>query len=75
MKAIVNKWGNSLAVRIPQPIAEELGIGEGTAVDLAATFDSLVIRKRVFTLEDFLEGHSKRSAELDWGAPQGNEIW
>lgn len=25
MTAIVNKWGNSLGVRIPQPVANEVG--------------------------------------------------
>ena len=29
--AYISKWGNSLAIRIPKPVAEQWGVGEGFA--------------------------------------------
>ena len=35
MRARVQKWGNSLALRIPKPFAEEVGMAEGGEVRLS----------------------------------------
>ena len=37
MKTRVQKWGNSLALRIPKSFATEAGLCENTAVDLSVT--------------------------------------
>ena len=42
----VSKWGSSLAVRIPKAIAEQCEIVEGASVQLDATSDGIIIRKR-----------------------------
>src|SRR5688572_22608353 len=34
MKTKIAKWGNSLALRVPQPLAEEVGLKEGAEVEL-----------------------------------------
>jgi antitoxin MazE len=34
MKVKVAKWGNSLAVRLPKPLADDLGLAAGKTVDL-----------------------------------------
>jgi antitoxin MazE len=34
MKVKVAKWGNSLAVRVPKHVADELGLAPGQTVDL-----------------------------------------
>lgn len=44
MKARVQKWGNSLAIRIPRPFAEDLGVAQGTEVDLSVEDHELVVR-------------------------------
>jgi antitoxin MazE len=44
MQRKVQKWGNSLGVRIPRGIAEELGLGAGTQVSLTAKDGELVLR-------------------------------
>jgi antitoxin MazE len=47
MKAQVMKWGNSLAVRIPQVIAKDVHFKEGDAVELTTTEEGhLEIRRR-----------------------------
>ncbi len=54
MTAIVNKWGSSLGVRIPQPVANELGLTVGTEVNIEAVNNTIVISpvKRKYRLED-----------------------
>ena len=40
------KWGNSLAVRIPKPVAEEAGVSEGDPVIIEAEKGSIRVRRR-----------------------------
>ena len=42
--ATVQKWGNSLAVRIPQSLAGQIDVTEGTAVELCVRDGELVVR-------------------------------
>ena len=75
----VQKWGNSLGVRIPKAIAEDAEIREGTNVDLIAKDGRLVIApvKRRYTLKDLVSKITpeNRHAETDWGGPTGREVW
>lgn len=76
----ISKWGNSLALRIPAPFAEETGIESGTAVDLALEDGRLVITPRrgpVYTLAEQLDGVAEDNlhGEIDTGAPRGGEAW
>jgi len=43
MKAILQKWGNSLALRIPKAFAEEIKVNEGHAVDLRVSKGRIVV--------------------------------
>ena len=45
LKTSISKWGSSLAVRIPQRIADDLGIKEGTSIELSLNDNVLRIRK------------------------------
>ena len=80
MNARVQKWGNSLALRIPRPFAAEVGLAENTEVELSLDEGRLVIRpvRRVkYDLAELLAGVTpkNRHAEADWGAPVGKEAW
>jgi len=80
MNTRVQKWGNSLAVRIPKPIALELGIEDHSEVQLEYADGKLVISPPVVTnysLHDLLSGITKKNIhnEVDWGAPVGREVW
>lgn len=44
MHTKVQKWGNSLGVRIPRGLAEVVGLGAGTEVSLTAKEGELVLR-------------------------------
>lgn len=39
------KWGNSLAIRIPKPLAEEAGLGEGDRVLMEAADGQIAVRR------------------------------
>jgi antitoxin MazE len=80
MVANVQKWGNSLAVRIPRPFATDVGIEEGTSVDVTIENGGIVIRKargEKLSLDALLAGVTakNRHAETDTGPAVGNEAW
>ena len=60
MKAKISKWGNSLAVRLPKHVADELGLAPGRDVDIAKEGTRLTIETAIdpkiphFRLEDLL---------------------
>jgi antitoxin MazE len=43
LKATIGKWGNSLALRIPQGLAQDAQLADGTEVDLRVEDGSLVV--------------------------------
>ena len=79
MEARVKKWGNSLAIRIPQSVAEDVGLTEDSAVDLVVRSGKLVIgpKKRDYSLQELLSKVSKDNLHqsTDWGPPTGAEVW
>jgi len=78
MKTIAQKWGNSLAIRVPKRVAEEAGLREKDAVEIEVREGALVVRphlRRVYRLEDLLKHITPRNVheEADFGAPIGRE--
>ncbi len=73
----IAKWGTSLAVRIPKPIAEQWGVHEGSAIEIVSHGDQVVMRKRTYNLADMLDQVTEDNLhpELDTGPAQGNEAW
>ncbi len=41
----VAKWGNSLAIRLPAELVQELGLKEGDSIDVRASDEGLVIAR------------------------------
>jgi antitoxin MazE len=80
MKTRIQKWGNSLALRIPKPFAEEVHLGEDSAVDVTVRNGKLVVAplaENQYTLEDLVAQitASNRHGETETGQIVGNEIW
>ncbi len=75
----LQKWGNSLAVRIPRGFAEQLMIQQGSEVDLSLDGDRLVIkpRRRELSLSELLAQVTDENihAEVATGEPTGREVW
>jgi len=79
MRTRISKWGNSLAVRLPKPFMEELGLGEGAEVEITMRDGQLIMMAahREYLLEDLVRGITaqNRHQESDWGRPKGREVW
>ena len=80
MEAKIQKWGNSLGLRIPKAFAAEVGVGPGSSVDLSVHEGDLVVRplrSDVLRLADLLEKvtPSNMHAEVPTGSAVGNEVW
>lgn len=79
MTATVQKWGNSLALRLPKAIAQELEVSEGDSVDLKIRGDSLQVKpaRREYRLAELLAEVKKENvhSEIDWGGAVGKEVW
>ena len=61
MIAVVAKWGNSLALRLPKRLAEDAGIQEGTRVEVRVEGGTLIATpaKPKYTLDELLAGLSR----------------
>ncbi|MDI6772645.1 MAG: AbrB/MazE/SpoVT family DNA-binding domain-containing protein [bacterium] len=80
MKTRVQRWGNSLAVRIPKAFAAEVGLEDDSPVVLRLHRGKLVVEPAVPTppsLDELLRGVRKSNLhrEVDTGPLQGNEAW
>lgn len=80
VKTTIQRWGNSLAVRIPKLLAEETALGEGDEVTLLADEDRIVVERpqpHPLRLADLLDGVTKtnRHGAVDYGKPVGREAW
>jgi len=76
----IQKWGNSLAVRIPKSFAQEAGVTAGSDVHLTVREDGLLVRPartRRPKLRDHLRQvkRSNRHGEVKTGKPVGKEVW
>ena len=79
---IVQKWGNSLAVRIPKNIAVQYHLEVGRAVDLVSSSHGVLLRSaevKIPSLAKLVRGITKKNRHhlADWlnVKPLGKEVW
>lgn len=80
MRTRVQKWGNSLAVRIPKSFAMQAGLAEDASVDMSLTEGGLLIEPITqggFTLDQLLARVTDENlhSEVETGPGVGNEVW
>jgi len=80
MTTIVQKWGNSLALRIPISLAKDVHLYQGSMVEVSVIEGKMVVKPKgqcKFLLSHLLKGITKhnRHYEQDWGGASGQEIW
>lgn len=80
MQTKIQKWGNSLGLRIPKSFAAEARVVAGSTVDLSIKDGDLVVkpvRRRRYDLRELLKGISSRNIhhEVETGDPVGREAW
>jgi len=76
----IQKWGNSLGLRIPKSFANEAGVEEGSAVDIFLEEDRIVIRTLrtpKYQLSDLISQVHKDNLhdEISTGDAVGRESW
>ena len=81
METKIQKWGNSLALRIPKALADETGLKLNSKVNLTMKKGKLVIEpvkeENDYMLEELLSqvNDSNIHREYDFGSPSGKESW
>ncbi|MEZ6087897.1 MAG: AbrB/MazE/SpoVT family DNA-binding domain-containing protein [Pirellulaceae bacterium] len=75
----IQKWGNSLAIRIPQALAGQLEVEAGASVELQVREGELVVRpvrSKKLSLGELLKNcrPSQLHGETDFGADVGREV-
>lgn len=80
MQTQIKKWGNSLALRIPKLLAEQLDIKTDSEVEIAVEDGQMVIRplpEPTLTLEELLAQITAENLhkEVDTGTAVGGEVW
>ncbi len=79
MTATIQKWGNSLALRIPKSVSQQIRVSEGDAVELRVANDGLLLRpaRRRYQLAALVRKikPANRHAETAWGKSAGKEAW
>ena len=79
MRARIQKWGNSLGLRIRKALAEEIRIGDGSDVEIRIADGGLFIKPVAerYELGELLEGvrRSNLHGETSTGEPKGREEW
>ncbi len=76
----IQKWGNSLAVRIPRSLAQDTQLGSGKDVEMIVRAGQIVItptKAPKLKLSDLLKDVTPRNrhAEIRTGASVGTEAW
>ncbi|TYQ30021.1 AbrB/MazE/SpoVT family DNA-binding domain-containing protein [Pseudanabaena sp. UWO310] len=80
MTAAIAKWGNSLAVRIPQAMAEQLQIQAGSEINIEIIDGKIILtphRRKKYTLDELLDNMTVEHLhpEISTGVSVGNEAW
>jgi len=80
VKSRVQKWGHSLALRIPKLFADEIGLAENSSVQVMIKEGTLVVTPDLepeWRLEELLEKVTEDNIHREWetGPPKGYETW
>ena len=81
MTTTIQKWGNSQGIRIPKILLDTVNWAENEQVVVLIQDNKIVIekaqetkRKNIKDLFADFEGEYN-PVEIDWGEPEGDEIW
>ena len=78
MSAKIQKWGNSLGVRIPKNIIETIELEENSEVEIEAKDGAIIIfpKQKKQSLSNLLNQITKSNLhKADEDEVEGNEVW
>jgi antitoxin MazE len=80
MKTTAQKWGNSLAIRVPKSVATQVGLKAKDDLEIEVQEGNVVLKphiRRVYRLEDLVKRITPKNVhrEVNSGVPRGREVW
>ena len=80
MESKVKKWGNSLGIRIPKSFTDQVGITNGSSIDITIEGDKITIApilRKDESINELLSLVTEDNVpyEIKTDGPVGNEIW
>lgn len=89
MYATIQRWGNSHGLRIPKALLDAIGLRENDRVELIQDGDVIQLKRPASAQHRSLEerltafygksvdelGRIANEPEVDWGKPEGAEVW
>lgn len=80
MQTKLQKWGNSVGLRIPMPILKELNLKPNELVEIFSENNKIMIIKKTkekISLKERIKNYEGQnlSKEFAWDSARGNEIW
>jgi antitoxin MazE len=78
MTSKIQKWGNSLAIRIPASMVEDARLEQGSEVDISLKQGTIILKPRTrYRLEELVAAITpeNRHDEIDYGQAIGKEVW
>lgn len=79
MKATVQKWGNSLAIRIPKNITKDTKVEEGSSINIMVENGNIILSpsKKAYSLKELLKNITNENihSEVSTGDQVGGEVW
>lgn len=78
----IQKWGNSQGIRIPKYLLDSLKWSQGEKIIMRTQDNRLVVEqapkaqcKTIQKLFDNFNGENYNPCEINWGKPEGREVW
>ena len=79
MKTTVQKWGNSLAIRIPKNVTKDTNVSEGSIIDILIENGNIILHPstREYSLQELLKKITNENihSEITTGDTVGGETW
>jgi antitoxin MazE len=78
MQVLISKWGNSLGLRLPRALIQQIGVSEGQLVSVIAEGNRLIVEAAApsYRLEEMLSNVTPEAmrAAFQWDADVGREV-
>ena len=80
MEARLQKWGNSVGIRIPNSLLKSLNLSINDKINLVEEDNKIIItksKKSKIDLKELFEKYNGENLakEFEWDDPVGKEIW
>ncbi len=81
MTTSIQKWGNSQGIRLPKYILEAIQWKENEVINITTENDKIIIEKATVSerknIKELFANFDEeyKPTQIDWGKPEGEEIW